>query len=146
NGIGIEPASKLNDAQTQAIRQHKTELMVLLRGEPPPTAQELQPENPRRKKLKRVARPKAAVATDFVQKATLPEANPTSGQPTAPVQAVRKAEVAWTPPCPMCSLPPPGSPNCLRCKGRAELERARKARPKAAEDDIPNYPLCQRCW
>jgi hypothetical protein len=148
-GIGIDPASRLTDVQIQAIREHKPQLIVLLRGEPPPSAKQPQPEKPCRKKPKRVARSKATVGTDGVQPPAHGDTgadNATSGRRTVPAPAVFKAEAAWIPPCPMCGSPPPGSPNCLRCKGRAELERTRETRPKPPEYDIPNYPLCQRCW
>src|SRR5262249_23117399 len=60
------------------------------------------------------------------------------------------AQPAWDPPSPLCDLRPPGSPHCLRCKGIAELERARKARSqtkaKPPADAVPNFPLCSRCW
>ncbi len=78
-------------------------------------------------------------------------ARPAPEQPAAAaVEAASQAEAPaeWTPPRPMCSLPPPGSPTCLRCNGATELELARRARAKSMppRDGIPNFPLCQRCW
>src|SRR5262249_5694900 len=56
DGIGMEPASQLTDAQIQAIREHKVELRILLRGEPAPKAQVTAPNKTKRKPRKRVTK------------------------------------------------------------------------------------------
>src|SRR5262249_20116568 len=133
-----------------------------------PVAQAPAPKRKQRKARKRLAVPEAAGPNDNRQqlsvnsKPTFPgsvpeviheaEQSPEKPSVAESVQIVLKAEAsaAWIPPCPMCQWPPPGSSACLRCKGIAELVRARKARSQTNEkppaDGIPNSPLCSRCW
>ena len=73
-GIGIEPASKLTDAQPQAVREHKVELRILIRGEPSPEAQVTATEKRKRKLRKRVAKTAVQKVRHEEQPPTIPQA------------------------------------------------------------------------
>ena len=151
DGIAVDPASRLTNAQIQAIREQKEELLALLRAGAPATAEGTTRKKRRGKTQKRVAAKKPVVRP--MAKSERPPAGDGKPEPRKrcvadAVQA--EAPPAWTPTCPMCGLPPPGSPTCLRCKGLAELEAARRARSHtrttSPNDGIPNVPLCSQCW
>jgi hypothetical protein len=166
DGIGVKPGSRLTEAQIRAIRNHKAELLALLRAGVPSKAPKARQRKKQTKAQKRVAEPKAGARPNenrgqpaASSKGALPaqeepnEEKPELRKPSAAdsVHTERRAEVptAWTSLCPMCQLPPPGFPTCLRCNGVAELESARRTRSKALArlpvDGIPNSPLCPTC-
>jgi hypothetical protein len=78
-GIGIEPASRLSDAQIQAIREHKPELMILLRGDMPPSVPVTASKSKKRKTRKRVAKAPVQMAEE--------QPPPTSQAPPPPAEA-----------------------------------------------------------
>lgn len=103
DGIGVVPASRLIDTQIEAIREHKTELLVLLRSGAPPAVQKTASKRKQRKTRKRVAVPKNLVqpigqgeepsaASDAAIPPVETEALPSPIDPSAPSEAVQPRE------------------------------------------------------
>jgi hypothetical protein len=142
DGIGVVPASRLTNAQFRAIRAHKAELLVLLRAGAPPTAQRTHPEKRRRKGKKRVAAPKAAVASGGH-----------SGQPPCrPEPAPEAVSERKRPKPPLCqSCWQRGNPNCTACSLAYDSSLALgpdgvlyRVRPQTEEDRL-DWRRCEVC-
>jgi hypothetical protein len=122
DGIGVVPASKLTDALRWAIREHKTELLVLLRRDVPPTGQVPAPKRKQRTSRKRAAVPKASVQPN--------------GQgerlPPAPKAALPPTEFAAVPSQKPVEVPAPS--------GAVRLSACRRCGERVI------HPNEERCW
>src|SRR5262249_24885533 len=104
--IGVVPASRLTNAQIQAIRKHKTELLPLLRAGAPPTAQRPARKKRQGKANMPVEAPKEAVAPGG-HDAQLP------CKPSPVPEVIPKHKRPKPPLCQSCRQR--GSPNCPAC-------------------------------